>query len=295
MESSSVALVCVAKLEDPYIAEWLRYNLVGLHFDVVYIYDNNDDPETLLGTLQRELSDQLRARVIVQHEPDNYLLQLRSYKEWSLKHKHKHRAVAFFDLDEFLVLRKHRSIHELLEEHLYPYGGALGINWVFFGTNGHTEPDYSTPVTRRFTRRQVGVDCHVKSIALCSDLDFMEHPHCPLLRPGACQRDTAGNVFAGPFNYAGSDDVAQLNHYWHKTLPEWMIKRNKGCVDGDPSWRRPLEMWQVGLVTYNAIEELLACQLYQRVLEETQTKDPVEAVRANGVKQDGEEMKQMST
>ena len=36
----SVAIVAIARLENPYINEWIRYHR-GLGFDHIYVYDNS--------------------------------------------------------------------------------------------------------------------------------------------------------------------------------------------------------------------------------------------------------------
>jgi hypothetical protein len=53
------------------------------------------------------------------------------------------------DVDEFLVLKKHEHVDELLEEHLPKGSGALSINWVWFSFNGKLLCD-AKPVTKRF-------------------------------------------------------------------------------------------------------------------------------------------------
>lgn len=60
-----------------------------------------------------------------------------SFEHWVDTYKHLYRAVAFFNIDEFVVLHRHASVKLLLEDVLYPVGGALSINWVLFGKNGH--------------------------------------------------------------------------------------------------------------------------------------------------------------
>jgi hypothetical protein len=237
----SCAIVCCAKLEDRYLVEWINYNIKSVGFDAIYIYDNNDDPATTPETL-KDLDEETRAKVHIRHEPNNNRLFFRMVGHWMAEHKSKHKAVAFIDPDEFLVLHKHASIHELLEEHLYPHGGALCVNWMMYGSNGHSvyEPG---PVTKRFTGRHAGVNPHVKTIAVCGDIRDMSNPHYP--SHGTKQRDTSGRVFGGAFNEGGPIDVAQLNHYWTKSFEEWMIKRNKGHIDVDPNHRRAMSLFNV--------------------------------------------------
>merc|ERR1719401_1524127 len=90
--------------------------------------------------------------------------------------------MAFFDVDEFLVLKKHATIDELLAQHLPR--GALAISQHVFGA-GSTRMYAPLPVTKRFVYRD-GVGSHdrhrnwglVKSIVKCADYgDYPSSPH----------------------------------------------------------------------------------------------------------------------
>ena len=264
--------MCSAKLEDPYLVEWVKYNIEGLGFDAIYIYDNNDDPGATPATLLG-LDPSTRARVFLKHEPDSYMLLHRAFAEWTDVYSSKYRALAFVDPDEFIVLHRHGTISELLEAVLYPFGGALGINWTMFGSNGLEEYD-PRPVTQRFTRREASDNPHVKSIVVCADLAGMVNPHYPRLLGGAVQRDTGGKVFEGHFNQHGPLDVAHLNHYWFKSYPEWLIKRNKGHVDIDVAERglQRLSMFADGDEHSNAVEDDNAWRFYRSLLESQETR-----------------------
>lgn len=253
-------MVCCAKLEDRYLGEWLEYHLGVLGFGHAYIYDNNADPTTTQETLSR-IDPELRARVIVHHDADNTLLLFRAFAHWIATYRHLHKAVAFIDPDEFLVLHKHGSIDDLLAEHLYPFGGALCVNWIIFGDSGLKSYD-DRPVTQRFTMRCAEVDQHVKSIVVCEDLVECVNPHFFTLANGKVQRDTRGTTFGGPLNPGGPTDVVQLNHYLTKTFEEWLIKRDKGHVDIDPAYRRPLEVFHDN--NHNDVQDLAILQRFQR-------------------------------
>jgi hypothetical protein len=140
---------------------------------------------------------------------------------------------AFFDVDEFLVLKKHEHVDELLEEHLE--SGALSINWVWFSFNGKLLCD-AKPVTKRFLYRDPNVNHqlvnrHVKSIVRPEDMKMKtSNVHYPHLKNGN-QHDTNGTVFSGPFNNNGPLDVAAFHHYGTKSYGEYVKKRIRGRSD----------------------------------------------------------------
>lgn len=136
----------------------------------------------------------------------------------------------FWDVDEFLVLKKHDHVDDFLEEHLS--SGALGINWLIFGPSGKTtyEP---TPVTKRFVYREKHINGHVKSLARLSDMNMSvvyPNPHFPTLVSGA-QHDTDGKSFKGAVNIGGPSDSAVLHHYVTKSYQEFVDKRMRGRAD----------------------------------------------------------------
>ena len=64
--------------------------------------------------------------------------------------KNDHTYMAFFDVDEFLVLKKHSTVTDMLVDHLPK--GALQISWYIFGSSNRNT--YAPqPVTKRFVYR----------------------------------------------------------------------------------------------------------------------------------------------
>jgi len=208
-----VALVCVAKNEDNYIQEWINYNK-KLGFDDIIIYQNDwrtpiDDPN------------------VIKIEFDGVNQQLNSYKHFINNNYGKYDWVAFFDVDEFLVLKKHNNIKDFISD--YSEFNGIGINWVLFGDNNHTSVvgnNYS--VLERFTKRQIGVDKHIKTICKMSANPNFRSPHNP---DNLTWVDTNYNTGSGSFNENGLDNVAQLNHFFTKTKEEFKSKIDRGRSD----------------------------------------------------------------
>jgi hypothetical protein len=216
--SERVALVCIAKNEDRYIAEWVDYHL-SLGFDQIFICcDNWACPLRSSGHVSViNFPSMIRPPQMPIY---NHMLDmLRKDYDW----------VAFFDCDEFLVLKRHDTIKEFL-------GGrteSVGINWALFGDNGLTEDDGSHGVIDRFTRRQSVPNKHVKCIVKCDPDVKMATPH----NPNKLWRGSDGELHDYAFCEHGNIDEAQLNHYFCKTLPEWKKKQDRGGPDG--FYRRP--------------------------------------------------------
>lgn len=212
----SAAVCVIVKNELPYLEEWLDHNF-RIGFDEIYIYDNSDNFDLRLFQ---------RRGVTVIHFPGP-TKQTLAYTDFANKYAPRFTWMALIDADEFIVVRpQFRSIKIVLQEHCPR--GALALNWLMFGSNGHQ--DYSPePVTKRFTRRAASVNLHVKVIVKTSDFIRMTSPHSVETHYGT--QDTTGKRVNGPFNPNGPIDVACIHHYFTKSANEFRAKIARGRSD----------------------------------------------------------------
>lgn len=212
----SVALVCIAKNEAPYIQEFISY-YTKLGFNNIFIYDNSDNNE--LKIFNKDIVNVIHFAGTAKQVP--------AYNHFLVHYKNFYDYVAFFDCDEFLVLKKHKTIQDFCKEYI-PFGG-LGINWYLFGNNGNQKYE-NKPVLERFTKRRSTMDKHVKTIAKCCDLLEM-HIHNPMKILNGF-RNIKGDILTGPFNENWDDSIAQLNHYVVKSTEEyaWKIARGRATT-----------------------------------------------------------------
>lgn len=205
-----VALVCIAKNEDNYIKEWIEYHL-KLGFNQIFIYEN-------------DWRCSLEHPNLTKIPFDGKSQQSNAYNNFINQNHQNYQWAAFFDVDEFLVLKKHKNIVDLLIE--YENYNGLGINWVFFGSNGleKVEGDYS--VIKRFTKREIKINHHVKTI-----LKLNKGITMSIHSPDSSIVDTNKKSFSGSFNPKGDDNIAQLNHYFTKTKEEFILKVSRGRAD----------------------------------------------------------------
>jgi len=206
-----IALVCIAKNEDNYIQEWIDYHK-KLGYDDIFIYQNN-------------WRCQIEEPNVIKIEYDGEVRQVPAYNDFIQKNKTNYDWVSFFDVDEFLVLKKHKNIKEFIQD--YQDFDGIGVNWILFGDNNLTGVTDEYSVIKRFTKRQLGVNEHIKStIKLTNDVIMGVHaPHNKML----C--NTNKELFSGSFNRNTLDDIAQINHYFCKTREEFIEKINRGRSD----------------------------------------------------------------
>lgn len=223
----SEACICaIAKNEDLYLDEWITYHL-ALGFKHIFLYDNHDKP--ILEKLLRSRGHNSDILTVI-HWP-GHAAQYPAYnhfiKQDNLNNKYK--WVSFHDIDEFVVLKKHKNITEFLEE--YCPHGSISLNWLCFGTSN--QKSYTPfPVTQRFQRCESKPDQHVKSISVIKEIEHITNAHYVYLKPGGIQRDTLGKKFFGPWNENGPIDVARIHHYWCKSEGEYSKRYNTYTGDG---------------------------------------------------------------
>lgn len=205
-----VALVCVAKWEDYYLDEWLEYNH-KLGFDKIIMYQNDWRTDIEKPYLQKEVCDGRSIQVPLY----NNVLNTNTEYDW----------VAFFDCDEFLVLKKHNNVKEFINDYK-DKTNVIGLNWFIFGSWG-IKTRTSNSLLRMFPNRNKNIDPHIKVMVNARSGERMALPHNTMGQA----MDTNEKVFNGPFNPNGPSDVAVINHYHNKTREDWMLRCQRGRVD----------------------------------------------------------------
>jgi Glycosyl transferase family 2 len=233
-----VALVCIAKNEDNYIEEWIKYHK-KLGFDDIFIYQNN----WRMPNIDMET---------INIESDGNIRQLPSYNHFIENNWMKYQWAAFWDIDEFLVLKKHKNIKEFISD--YDEYSGIGINCYLFGDNGKTEKEFG--LINRFTKRQLSVDRHVKCIYKMQPSLRMTNPH----HGNVGWTDTNKNTHYHAYNPNGPTDIAQINHYFCKTVVEFQEKISRGFADCDAT--RDIKDFHDN--NHNDIEDLQALKFYKR-------------------------------
>ena len=230
----TTTLCLLIKDEGIYLSEWLAHYLT-LGFDRIVIYDNGSCSET--RHIERVCaSADARISLIDWQDQPGVNPQISAYSH-ALENC-KTEWIAFFDTDEFLVLKSSRSIADFLSNAGRKVG-AVAINWLFFGSNGETayRPE---PVTERFPRCAQDGSRMFKSIVRTRAASAMSHPHSATLRNGFSYVDADMNETALldparlPHVTLGT---AQINHYVLRSAEEYAWKRQRGnstLPDGHP-------------------------------------------------------------
>jgi hypothetical protein len=228
-----VALCAMTKDSELYLDEWVDYNL-AIGFHTIHIMDNSDRFDLEHWGRARANSNTSHGKVTILHFPGERR-QRSAYNQCIRLFGKLSDYMAFFDDDEFLVLRKHPNVGSLVRDHLLPDGGSLAIHWRIFGSSNHTLAS-NLPVTKRFQYRLKITHQNIKSIVRVKDYGKALNPHSFSLLHNTTQKDTSGSTDFSSIAHAASnrrvDDVAIVHHYKYKSAKEFNFK---SCVRKDAS------------------------------------------------------------
>jgi len=231
--------------EGLYILEWLAHHTL-LGFDSFYIFSNNntDGSDDLLATLQANQIIDWRPRQLGPDEsPQQTAFRILSAELLS------NSAVcddylAWFDCDEFLVLKQHETIGDLLTSLSFPDG--LFINWKSFGSSGIQEYESEKLTIEKFLYwdPETSFNRFGKCISRIDGRIFKNITHHrPIAKGNARPKVTYANLERTPLsdevlingrnprgmpNAPIEYDLAQLNHYPMRSAEEQMWKAIRG-------------------------------------------------------------------
>jgi hypothetical protein len=221
---SSVCLI--VKNDHDLLPEWLEhYRRLG--FDHIYLIDNGTTPphrEKLQGLIDSGyLTYMYATQYPFQVQGYNYVLnQFRNETIW----------LAYFDSDEFLVLKKHANINDFLRE--YEDYAAVSVVWYLFGSSGHLTHQSNT--IESYNKRVRHGDFengqyHFKSIIMTDRTTFFICHHGEYIS-GYTAVDETKTPTNGPFPKEIHTNSIQLNHYVIRSLEDFQEKSKRRSGDG---------------------------------------------------------------
>ena len=256
------AIVCIAKKEQDYIEEFVKYHL-ALGFKYIYLYDNENTPT------YKKMLDKYKNNVIVIHAPfNNYKKGVQYVALEHFKKKYLFTTdithVAHIDIDEYIVLKKHNNICDFINEYIVGNCQGICMNWRFFGSSGKIEKT-NEPNTIRFTMCEKKGNAHIKTIFKKDNFLNFNTVHDVHFSRGYT-KSTKGDIISGPHNNNIDLDVIQLNHYKCKTLTEFRYIRTRQRADIIGNMNENENVYEnFKLYDINEIEDLYAYNFYKNI------------------------------
>lgn len=229
-----VCLCLLCKEEKLYIKDFLEY-YKKLGFDNIFLYDNND------------INGENLKEVIFDYIQNNFVKYI-NYKDFKSKYGGPQMAayydcyqrnnlfydwIAFFDVDEYLILiPQNLTIQNFLSNNRYNDCESININWRIFTDNNKLDYE-KKPLYERFTKaadKTKKANQVTKTIFRGKLLNFSSrktyNPHLIFYSKKSC--DTKGQKINRSYINPPLYDYAILNHYFTKTIKEYINKIRRG-------------------------------------------------------------------
>ncbi len=224
-----LSVCAIFKNEAPYLAEWIQFhNMQGV--EKIYLYNNNSTDE------YRDVLDTYMCNGLVElfdwpQQPG----QLGAYRDCLMRTKDKSRWLACIDLDEFMFACDGILSDFLMRFEAYP---ALAVNWLIFGSNGHSREPESNVVDAYVRRAPEAfvVNRHVKCVVDPQRTQDVINPHSFVYTQGDAINENE-KVVTGPLSeYTGNH--VRLHHYFCKSEDYFAkkIARGRATTNSHRDW-----------------------------------------------------------
>jgi hypothetical protein len=218
-----LAVVAIVKNEGRYLEEWLAYHIL-LGCEHFYLFDNGSSDDS-----QEVLKKFVTYGYVTRIDWPLFPGQIDAYNFAARTFGHLAEWLAFIDVDEFFVLKRHRSLPELLS---MVEGDQLLAFWKMFGHSGHLlrppglvienyiccQPRLS-PVTKPIVR---------------SDRIWSVQVHNCITTMGRTVNDVGASLREDWMHKEPdrSDESIRINHYFTRSYEDYEEKILRGQVDG---------------------------------------------------------------
>ena len=224
----NVAVIAIAKNEQLYIKEWIDYHLLK-GFDNIIIADNDDE---LI------LSGYASDKVIIEDYTKVNRVQPTAYTELFHKYKNDYDWIAFFDIDEFLVLAEYKDVKELLSDFT---ADELRLNCKHFTDNDELDViDGNYNVFDRFKEEAnvIDLDRFLKSFVNTSLTVDFKHIFGHGIYNKTLDAVNVFNVKIKSDSFKSEEPIfekAWFNHYRTKTIGEYIRQKYlRGGANANP-------------------------------------------------------------
>ncbi len=231
------ALCAIGKNENNYILEFVEW-YYNLGFTKLFLYDNNDvDDERFEDVIGDYISNGF---VEIIDYRGKKVCQLEAYNECYKAHNSEYDWMAFFDCDEFLVLKDKDNIVDFLSQDKFNDFGMIHVNWLCYGDCGHVDNpekrlnDYFVtpilPIDFNVTYT-IPENRHVKTIVRNGlDCVFEWCSHTPSNHEiKCCNPEGMVEKSKIPFSREISLNSAYLKHFITKSVDEYFSNKMKRC------------------------------------------------------------------
>lgn len=222
------SLCAIFKNEGKYLKEWIEYHRM-LGIEHIYLYNNFSD-DNYKDVLQSYIQNGFVTLLNWPYEK----AQIAAYEHCYKNFKDETFWLMFLDLDEFICPIYKTSIRDWVKSYeKYP---SVLIYWLMFGTNGIVNSDPNKLVIEQYTNSWASVRNESKIILNTSfePVKMYHHIIYCWFKLGSFKfkipsiNENGKFIFNHGHEKCPQNGTIQINHYWSKSLNEYIKKINKG-------------------------------------------------------------------
>lgn len=208
----------------------------------MFIYDNGSTDDTV-EKIRRFFNDEFVTIVDFPGEKR----QFPAYNDALSRFGNKYRYLAFIDCDEFIMpATKGLDIEAYLDSVTGSNDdiGGVCVNWCMYGSSGLLHKTDRLVLEKFLYRgdfvKARGNGC-IKSIVIPSKVKWFGHAHYPRFKIGCYGVNVKGEIVDGWRSMPVSQPAIRINHYFTKSLDEWIERRKLGKADCGSQDKRSVE------------------------------------------------------
>lgn len=224
-----VAVCAIVRLENRYLREWVKW-YTDLGVKKFFIYDNSKPGDERPSAVLQSLINDGTVEIVPWPYHDVGDRQCPAYNDCYERHGREYAWMGFIDIDEFVMLKKHKTLLELLNQYS-DSADVVVMHWMMMGDSGLTHYD-PRPMWERFTKpapQKKPEMCHVKSWVRggISGMGFLD-PHCPAHPDMKVVNPNGTPQKQQSISDQDEKSVAYIAHYFTKTAEEYVWKNQRG-------------------------------------------------------------------
>ena len=228
-----VCLCTIGKQENLYAREYVNYYR-NLGVNKIFIYDNNDKNDEKFDIVLKDYIDKKFVEIIdIRGMIAPQIIAMEDCRKNNYK---KFDWLIFYDMDEFLFLRNYSKVNKYLSQKKFDKCQRIQLNWLYHTDNNLLYYDNRTLAERfpeidnRWKNKKIGGSEGIKSI-LKGNIDIaINDAH--ILNPNLTCCDGFGKIkeIEGIITNESDHYYYYIDHYWAKSLEEFVNKLMKGSV-----------------------------------------------------------------
>ena len=221
-----VCLCSVGKLENKYIREFVEHYR-KYKVDKIFIYDNNEINGEKFDNILKDYINEKFVEVINFRGKEGK--QLKMFEDCYKKNSMKYDWLIFYDMDEFIYLKKIINIKDFLNQKKFNKCQSIYLNWVIH-TDNNLKYYYNKSLAQRFTEIYKNKNyCNGKTIIRGNIKNIkMETTHLLDRKIGRCNGFGKKFKSKGIFCLLPDYKYYYIDHYYSKSTEEFINKINKG-------------------------------------------------------------------